>query len=436
MVWQAIGYYMVMYMASMSAVPISLYESANLDGAGRLTQFFQITIPLIWTNIRTTLTFFIISTINMAFLFVKAMTSGGPNGASDVALSYMYSQKDAGLYGYSMAIGVVIFLFSFALSACVNQVSPTAIRWNFKEGRRCRIPPKNLPALRKVCTSFSSILCWFCWPLPSSCRWHGCSWPPSSRMQSSTATRGHCPPGSTGRTLSTHGTARKWANICSTRSSSPRWLWRCCWSIALPAAYCLSRFHFKGCKVLNTLFMAGLFINVNYIVVPIFLMLRDGDVWLKSHFGSGFLLNNLVVLAVVYAATALPFTIYLLSGYFATLPHDFEEAAYIDGASYFSTMTRIIFPMAKPSIITIILFNFLSFWNEYIISMTLMSSTKRTPYSAGGSAESDAGAAERRPVRHHVRRSCAGDAAHPDFVHLRAAAADAGHDRGRPERLR
>ena len=132
--------------------------------------------------------------------------------------------------------------------------------------------------------------------------------------------------------------------------------------VALPAAYCLSRFHFKGCKVLNTLFMAGLFINVNYIVVPIFLMLRDSDVWLKSHFGSGFLLNNLVVLAVVYAATA--------------LPHDFEEAAYIDGASYFSTMTRIIFPMAKPSIITIILFNFLSFWNEYIISMTLMSSTK------------------------------------------------------------
>ena len=132
--------------------------------------------------------------------------------------------------------------------------------------------------------------------------------------------------------------------------------------VALPAAYCLSRFHFKGCKVLNTLFMAGLFINVNYIVVPIFLMLRDSDVWLKGHFGSGFLLNNLVVLAVVYAATALPFTIYLLSGYFATLPHDFEEAAYIDGASYFSTMTRIIFPMAKPSIITIILFNFLSFW--------------------------------------------------------------------------
>lgn len=142
--------------------------------------------------------------------------------------------------------------------------------------------------------------------------------------------------------------------------------------VALPAAYALARFQFRGVKLLRTAFMAGLFINVNYIVVPIFLMLRDGDNWLRNITGQGFLLNNLFVLAVVYAATALPFTIYLLSGYFVTLPHDYEEAAYIDGAGFFTTMICIIFPMAKPSIITVILFNFLSFWNEYIISMTLM----------------------------------------------------------------
>ncbi len=128
MVWQAIGYYMVMYMASMSAVPGSLYESAGLDGANRLTQFTQITIPLIWTNIRTTLTFFIISTINMAFLFVSAMTGGGPNNASNVALLYMYNQKNlGGGYGYAMAIGVVIFLVSFGLSALVNKVTEREI---------------------------------------------------------------------------------------------------------------------------------------------------------------------------------------------------------------------------------------------------------------------------------------------------------------------
>lgn len=124
LIWQAIGYYMVMYMASMSAVPESLYESAGLEGAGKVRQFFQITIPLIWTNIRTTLTFFIISSINLSFLLVKAMTGGGPDGSTEVFLSYMYSQAYTNSsYGYGMAIGVVVFIFSFALSAIVNAVT-------------------------------------------------------------------------------------------------------------------------------------------------------------------------------------------------------------------------------------------------------------------------------------------------------------------------
>lgn len=142
--------------------------------------------------------------------------------------------------------------------------------------------------------------------------------------------------------------------------------------IALPAAYVLARFKFRTRAFMNTMFMAGLFINVNYIVVPIFLMLNRGDTFLRRILDRPFFLNNLFILALVYASTALPFTIYLLSGYFKSLAKDYEEAAYVDGAGYFYTMTRVILPMAKPSIVTIILFNFLSFWNEYIISMTLI----------------------------------------------------------------
>ena len=124
MVWQAIGYYMVMYMASMANIPDSLYESASLEGAGRIKQFFSITLPLIWTNIRTTLTFFVISTINMSFLMVKAMTNGGPDGASNVFLSYMYQEAYTNSsYGYGMAIGGAVFLFSFALAAVLNAVT-------------------------------------------------------------------------------------------------------------------------------------------------------------------------------------------------------------------------------------------------------------------------------------------------------------------------
>ena len=124
LIWQAIGYYMVMYMASLSAVPESLYESAGLEGASRFKQFFSITIPLIWTNIRTTLTFFIISSINLSFLFVKAMTNGGPDGSTEVFLSYMYKQAYTNSsYGYGMAIGVIVFIVAFALSAIVNAVT-------------------------------------------------------------------------------------------------------------------------------------------------------------------------------------------------------------------------------------------------------------------------------------------------------------------------
>ncbi|MBR6650988.1 MAG: sugar ABC transporter permease [Clostridia bacterium] len=121
MIWQATGYYMVMYMSSMSAVPYSLYEAADIEGASGTSKFFSITLPLIWTNVRTTLTFFIISSINISFLLVRAMTGGGPDGASEVFLSYMYEQSYTNSsYGYGMAIGVVVFVFSFALSALVN----------------------------------------------------------------------------------------------------------------------------------------------------------------------------------------------------------------------------------------------------------------------------------------------------------------------------
>lgn len=142
--------------------------------------------------------------------------------------------------------------------------------------------------------------------------------------------------------------------------------------IALPAAYVLARFKFFGKGFFNAMFMAGLFINVNYIVVPIFLMLNNGDTWMRRLLYRPFFLNNLLILALVYASTALPFTIYLLSGYFTSLAKDYEEAAYVDGAGFSYTMIRVIMPMAKPSIVTVILFNFLSFWNEYIISMTLL----------------------------------------------------------------
>lgn len=145
--------------------------------------------------------------------------------------------------------------------------------------------------------------------------------------------------------------------------------------IALPASYVLARFQFAGKKFYRALFMAGLFINTNYIVLPIYVMLFNAEVAVGI---SNLFLNNKIVLSIIYAATSLPFTIYLLSGYFQTLPKAYEEAALIDGCGYFKTMTKIMIPMARPSIITVILFQFLAFWNEYILAFTFLNKDNST----------------------------------------------------------
>ena len=149
---------------------------------------------------------------------------------------------------------------------------------------------------------------------------------------------------------------------------------------AIPLAYVVSRFEFKLKKAIKTLMMAGLFVNVNYIVIPIFLMLLQGDRFLiKARLVvSPIFLNNHFMLAVIYAATAIPFTVYLLMSYFETIPRAYEEAAMIDGATNFKTMVKVMVPMARPSIVTVILFNFMAFWNEYIISLTLLPNATST----------------------------------------------------------
>ncbi|MDO4604400.1 MAG: sugar ABC transporter permease [Helcococcus sp.] len=124
MIWQAVGYYMVMYMSTMAQIPNHLYEAANIDGASKIRQFFDITLPLSWETVRTTLTFYVISNINIAFQIVKVLTSGGPSNSSETLLNYQYEQAYSNsVFGYGLAIGVVVFIFSFALSAIVNKIT-------------------------------------------------------------------------------------------------------------------------------------------------------------------------------------------------------------------------------------------------------------------------------------------------------------------------
>lgn len=135
--------------------------------------------------------------------------------------------------------------------------------------------------------------------------------------------------------------------------------------LAVPLAYVLSRFKFKFSKVIAVIFMLGLFVNINYLAMPLYLMMFKVS---KALGMRNLLVNNPIIVMVIYGVANLPFASYLLGGYFMGLSRGFEEAAKIDGCGYLRTLISVVVPLAMPSILTVILFNFLTFWNEFIVA--------------------------------------------------------------------
>lgn len=128
-------------------------------------------------------------------------------------------------------------------------------------------------------------------------------------------------------------------------------------------AYVLTRFRFLGNSFVFYYFLGGLMIPTFLGIVPLFLLLKD------LH-----LLDNFIGLILVYIAYSLPFSIFILTPFFKSLPHELAEAAIIDGCSDFAVFWRIILPLAKPGLITVGIFNFLGIWNEYILALVIISS--------------------------------------------------------------
>lgn len=124
LIWQAAGYYMVMYMAGIDSISPELYEAAEIDGATKIQQFLRITIPMLWEIIRVTIIFSINGVLSISFIIVSIMTAGGPNRHSEVVMTYLYSQAFTNSnFGYAMAIGVFIFVVSMVLALISNKLT-------------------------------------------------------------------------------------------------------------------------------------------------------------------------------------------------------------------------------------------------------------------------------------------------------------------------
>ncbi len=127
------------------------------------------------------------------------------------------------------------------------------------------------------------------------------------------------------------------------------------------AAYALARFVFPGSGVIHSGFISGMMFPVFLSIVPLFLLLRNLGMW-----------NNYFGLITAYVAYSLSFTVFILTGFFKTLPHELAEAGLIDGCSQFGVFWRIMLPVAKPGLITAGIFNFFGIWNEYPLALVII----------------------------------------------------------------
>lgn len=151
------------------------------------------------------------------------------------------------------------------------------------------------------------------------------------------------------------------------------------------AAYVLARFEFPANRFLYTLFLSGLLIPMQLILIPLFFQFSDMSEGLTRIFappvralGLGELTVSLhdthAGLILIYVAASLPFTVFTLYAFFRTLPGELREAAQMDGASEYRIFFQVMLPIGKPGLVTVAIFNFLGLWNEYLFGLVFLSS--------------------------------------------------------------
>jgi arabinogalactan oligomer/maltooligosaccharide transport system permease protein len=137
-------------------------------------------------------------------------------------------------------------------------------------------------------------------------------------------------------------------------------------TLAVTAAYALSRFRFPGKQSGMQLLLITQMFPATLMLVPLYSILQKLG-----------LLDSIGGLVLVYATSSLPFCVWMLKGYFDTIPRELEEAAIMDGASPAQVFIKIVLPLARPALAVTALFSFMQAWNEFILAATLLNDTAR-----------------------------------------------------------
>ncbi|GIO04258.1 sugar ABC transporter permease [Brevibacillus reuszeri] len=129
------------------------------------------------------------------------------------------------------------------------------------------------------------------------------------------------------------------------------------------AAFYLARFSYKWTGVLYFFFLLGLMIPIKLGLVPLFILMKNLG-----------LLNSLWSLILIYTASGIPISVFILTGFFRTLPVELEEAARIDGCNHFQVFWRVLLPLIRPALATVVIINFIHAWNDFFFPLIFIQS--------------------------------------------------------------
>ncbi|GAB3068829.1 carbohydrate ABC transporter permease [Virgibacillus ainsalahensis] len=135
--------------------------------------------------------------------------------------------------------------------------------------------------------------------------------------------------------------------------------------LAIPTAYAIERLKFRGSNFLFTLYVSAMMIPMVLGWIPLFFLLMEMN-----------LLDNIIGLAIVYAISQLPFTIFVLTSFISTIPKSLEESAAIDGLSPYGVLWKVITPLSMSGIITVTIMNAIQFWNEYFMALIFLQTSE------------------------------------------------------------
>ena len=136
--------------------------------------------------------------------------------------------------------------------------------------------------------------------------------------------------------------------------------------VSAMASYIFAKHPFKGSNLIFGTFLGGMMFPQFLVIVPLYLLMLQLKM-LNTHHG----------LIIVYVAFSLPFTVFVLTGFFQQLPDELGEAAMIDGCTDAGTFWRIMLPLARPGLIVVTIFNIIGLWNEYNLALVLLNTKDR-----------------------------------------------------------